>query len=91
MSQHDDGVRLRHMLDAAKQAIEFTRGRTNADLYRDPQLALALTRPWRAIAGTRDRLVHAYFDVDLERLWQIVAADLPPLVVGLEGATGAGR
>jgi uncharacterized protein with HEPN domain len=26
MSQHDDGVRLRHMLDAAKQAIEFTRG-----------------------------------------------------------------
>lgn len=91
MSQHDDGVRLRHMLDAAKQAIDFTRGRSNVDLYRDVQLALALTRlveiigeaaknvsagtraklpqiPWRAIAGTRDRLVHAYFDVDLERL-----------------------
>lgn len=44
MSQHDDGVRLRHMLDAAKQAIEFTRGRSNSDLYRDAQLALALTR-----------------------------------------------
>jgi uncharacterized protein with HEPN domain len=111
MSQHDDGVRLRHMLDAAKQAIEFTRGRSNADLYRDAQLALALTRiveiigeaaknvsaetratlpqiPWRAIAGTRDRLVHAYFDVDLERLWQIVAVDLPPLVAALEGALG---
>ncbi len=109
MSQHDDGVRLRHMLDAAKQAMEFTRGRSAADLYRDAQLALALTRlveiigeaaknvsaetraklpqiPWRAIAGTRDRLVHAYFDVDLERLWQIVAADLPPLVAVLEGA-----
>src|SRR5512138_2247394 len=114
MSQHDDGVRLRHMLDAAKQAIEFTRGRSNADLYRDAQLALALTRlveivgeaaknvsaetrakvpeiPWRAIAGTRDRLVHAYFDVDLERLWQIVAADLPPLVAALEGAIGSRR
>jgi uncharacterized protein with HEPN domain len=69
MSQHDDGVRLRHMLDAAKQAVEFTSGRSNAD-----------------IAGTRDRLVHAYFDVDLERLWQIVAVDLPPLVASLEGA-----
>jgi len=109
MSQHDDGVRLRHMLDAAKQAVEFTQGRSNADLYRDAQLALALTRlveiigeaaknvsgetratlpqiPWRAIAGTRDRLVHAYFDVDLEQLWQIVAVDLPPLIAALEGA-----
>ncbi len=114
MSQHDDGVRLRHMLDAARQAIEFTRGRSNADLYRDAQLALALTRlveiigeaaknvsaetrakfpqiPWRAIAGTRDRLVHAYFDVDLERLWQIVAVDLPPLVAVLDGAIASGR
>src|SRR5713226_3828107 len=35
--------------------------------------------PWRAIAGTRDRLVHAYFDVDLDQLWQIVAVDLPAL------------
>ncbi len=40
--------------------------------------------PWRAIAGTRDRLVHAYFDVDFDRLWQIVAVDLPSLVATLE-------
>src|SRR5438552_3141869 len=42
--------------------------------------------PWRAIAGTRDRLAHAYFDVDLDQLWQIVAADLPALVPLLERA-----
>jgi uncharacterized protein with HEPN domain len=42
--------------------------------------------PWRAIAGTRDRLAHAYFDVDLDQLWQIVAADLPALVRVLERA-----
>lgn len=42
--------------------------------------------PWRAIAGTRDRLVHAYFDVDLDRLWQIVSVDLPELVRELEAA-----
>ncbi len=40
--------------------------------------------PWRAIAGTRDRLAHVYFDVDLDQLWQIVAADLPALVPVLE-------
>ena len=42
--------------------------------------------PWRAIAGTRDRLVHAYFDVDHDRLWQIVSVDLPALVAQLERA-----
>src|SRR5690349_16568124 len=40
--------------------------------------------PWRAITGTRDRLVHAYFDVDLDQLWQIVSTDLPALVLTLE-------
>jgi uncharacterized protein with HEPN domain len=40
--------------------------------------------PWRAIAGTRNRLVHAYFDVDLDIVWQIVTSDLPPLVTSLD-------
>lgn len=40
----DDTVRLRHMLDAARQAIEFVRGRSRADLDRDPMLALALVK-----------------------------------------------
>jgi uncharacterized protein with HEPN domain len=35
--------------------------------------------PWRAMSGTRDRLAHAYFDVDLDQLWQIVSPDLPAL------------
>ena len=40
--------------------------------------------PWRAIAGTRDRLAHAYLDVDLDQLWRIDSVDLPALIPVLE-------
>ena len=42
------------------------------------------TIPWRAIIGTRNRLIHGYFDVDLDVLWHIVAHDLPVLIAELE-------
>lgn len=35
--------------------------------------------PWRAIAGARDRLIHAYFQVDLCMVWAMVEHDLPRL------------
>jgi uncharacterized protein with HEPN domain len=44
--------------------------------------------PWKQMAGTRDRLTHAYFDVDLNVVWSIVTEDLPPLVRELEATLG---
>jgi uncharacterized protein with HEPN domain len=35
--------------------------------------------PWRLIAGTRDRLIHAYFSVNLDAVWSMVEQDLPLL------------
>lgn len=40
--------------------------------------------PWAKIIAMRNRLIHAYFDVDLDRVWDTVVDDLPPLIAQLE-------
>ncbi len=105
--KRDDAIRLQHMLDAAREAVAFTKGLTFFDLTEDRKLELALVKdieiigeaayqisqptrdrlpgfPWEDIIGMRHRLVHAYFDINLEILWQTVQNDLPQLIVELE-------
>ena len=103
----DDEVRLRHMLDAAREAMSFASGRTRANLDHDRMLVLSLVKdieiigeaayqitqttrdglpaiPWADIIGMRHRLVHAYFDINLDVLWQTVQNDLPALAAQIE-------
>jgi uncharacterized protein with HEPN domain len=107
----DDLIRLRHMLDAASEAVEFARNSRRKDLDGDRKLTLALVKdieiigeaayqvaedvrrnlpeiPWDDIVGMRHRLVHAYFDINLDILWKTVHGDLPPLVQILTAALG---
>jgi uncharacterized protein with HEPN domain len=40
--------------------------------------------PWSQIARTRDRLIHGYFNINLDTVWDIITNYLPPLVEALE-------
>ena len=43
MTRHEEGIRLRHMLDYAKEAIAMAAGRKRQDLDSDRMLQLSLT------------------------------------------------
>ena len=102
-----DLVRVRHTLDAARDAIAFSTNKTRHDLDTDRMLVLSLVKsieiigeaaskvskdsreqfpdiPWAVIVAMRNRLIHAYYDVDLDRVWDTVTSDLPPLIHSLE-------
>jgi uncharacterized protein with HEPN domain len=54
-------------------------GRVSADCKASsPQV------PWLQMIGMRNRLTHAYFEIDLDIVWQVVTDDLPPLIAELE-------
>ncbi len=99
----DDISRISHIIQAAEQAIEFTKDRKRSELDQNVMLGLALVRlleiigeaawrvseamrsrypevPWRDMTDMRNRLIHGYFDIDLDTVWETVTAQLPPLV-----------
>jgi uncharacterized protein with HEPN domain len=47
--------------------------------------------PWQQIVAMRNRLIHAYFDVDLDIVWSTVQNELPPLIADLELIVAAHR
>jgi len=52
---------------------EAVRGLSEGFRARHPEV------PWREIVTMRNVLVHHYFDVDTEEVWQAATRDLPPL------------
>ncbi len=107
----DDEARLRHMRDAAKDALSFVENKTRNTLDTERMLTLSLVKcieiigeaasrvskqrqaehpqiPWSKIVGMRNRLIHAYFDIELDIVWDTVTQALPPLLDQLETIIG---
>ena len=71
---------LTHLLEILGEAAKGVSAETKE---RHPDL------PWSQMAVTHDRLIHGYFSVDLDIVWQIVRYDLPPVVAALEAMAPA--
>ncbi len=41
--------------------------------------------PWQDLAGVRDKLIHHYFGVNFDIVWNIVRQELPNVLSQLEG------
>jgi len=103
----NDLIRLRHIVDAAREAQSYIAGKKRLDLDRDRMLVHSLVRcieiigeaaskvssqsrseipqiPWTDVVSMRNRLIHAYFDINMDSVWDTVVDDLPPLVAALE-------
>lgn len=56
------------------QIIGEAASRVSDDLrQRHPEI------PWRHVVGMRNRVVHGYFEVDLDLLWDVITLDIPKL------------
>jgi len=66
--------------DAVIRSIEIVGEAANKTRLADPEFAARFPDvPWDVIYGMRNRIVHDYFEVDLEIVWQTVQQDLPAL------------
>lgn len=48
--------------------------------FRDKHSSIA----WQAIKGMRNRLVHAYFDIDYDVVWNTITVAIPQLIEQIE-------
>jgi uncharacterized protein with HEPN domain len=102
-----DIFRLRHILEAAREALSFAAEYKREDLDTNRMLMHTLVREieiigeaasklspeareqipsieWRKVVGMRNRLIHAYYDINLEILWTTVIYNIPKLIKELE-------
>jgi uncharacterized protein with HEPN domain len=85
-----DGRSRTELSDDAMLAMALTRaleilGEAASRLSDQARLRFA-DIPCAKMIAMRNRLIHAYFDVDLDIVWTTVTEDLPPLLPVLESA-----
>ncbi len=74
---HDEFFSNKLLQDGVIRQLEVM-GEASRNLSEDlrceyPQI------PWRQMVGLRNRMIHAYFNVNLQIIWEIIQGDLPNL------------
>jgi uncharacterized protein with HEPN domain len=74
---YEEFIKDRKTLNAVVRSIEII-GEASKNI---PETMKAKHKelPWKQMAGMRDKLIHAYFGVDIETLWKAVKENIPQL------------
>ena len=73
--EKNDLIRIKHMLDASLEAA----ANVSFD-FREKYPEI----PWQKIVGMRNRLIHAYFNVNPEIVWTAVTVEVPKIIPFLQ-------
>jgi uncharacterized protein with HEPN domain len=76
----------RMLLFALVRAIEVIGEAAGKVSERTRQAAADI--PWGLVVAMRNRLIHAYFDVDNEAVWRTATEELPALLPKLRALVG---
>ena len=75
----------RMLMFAVVRAIEIV-GEA-ASRVTDETRVTRTTVPWHAIVGMHNRLIHAYFEINKQMVWETVTTELPALLPQLREMT----
>ena len=68
-----DGVLFRAIVRSIEIIGEATKKLSEEFKFANPEIE------WKKIGRTRDILIHVYFDIDNDIIWNIITDKLPPL------------
>ena len=77
----------RMLLFAVVRAIEIM-GEAASKITDETRVAQPAV-PWHAMVGMRNRLVHAYFEINAQMVWETVTVEIPSLLPTLKALAGA--
>ncbi len=86
---HEEFERNSIVQDAVMRQIEVL-GEA-ARCVSDSEKSCHAEIPWRELVNVRNRLIHQYFRVDVDKLWDMITDDLPAIISQLERIVPPGK
>ncbi|HPS91608.1 MAG TPA: DUF86 domain-containing protein [Methanothrix sp.] len=74
---HEEFINNRLIQDGVIRQLEVM-GEASRNLSEDTRNEYPHI-PWRQMIGLRNRMIHAYFSVNLQIIWEIIQGDIPKL------------